>query len=40
MYFIVQIGMHRNAVPPWRQDLKMTAVFVAAVLAFHFLKRL
>jgi O-antigen/teichoic acid export membrane protein len=40
MYFIVQVGMTRNGVPPWRQDLKMTALFVSTVLAFHFLKRL
>jgi O-antigen/teichoic acid export membrane protein len=40
MYFMIQSGMHRNGVPPWRQDLKMTALFLSAVLAFHFLKRI
>ncbi|MGD0796997.1 MAG: oligosaccharide flippase family protein [Acidobacteriaceae bacterium] len=40
MYLIIQLGLHRNGVGPWRQDLKMTALFVSTVLAFHFLKRL
>lgn len=40
LYVSMQIGMQRNRVGVWSQDLKMTAVFVSVVLAFHYLKHL
>lgn len=40
LYFVIQYGVTREGVKPWRQDLLMTACFIAALLAFHSLKRL
>ncbi len=40
LYISMQIGMQRNKVGVWNQDLKMTALFVSVVLALHYLKRI
>jgi O-antigen/teichoic acid export membrane protein len=40
LYITMEIGLTRNGVPPWRQDLKMTAVFVSLVVALHYVKHL
>jgi len=40
LYLSMQFGMSRQGVGVWRQDMKMTAVFVSTVLALHFLKQL
>lgn len=40
LYVAIQLGLTRNGVGPWLQDLKMTALFVSTVLALHYLKGL
>jgi O-antigen/teichoic acid export membrane protein len=40
LYVAMQIGMQRNKVGVWAQDLKMTALFISTVLALHYLKYL
>jgi O-antigen/teichoic acid export membrane protein len=40
LYFVIQTGVSRQGIRPWRQDLGMTAVFIATLLAFRFLKHL
>jgi O-antigen/teichoic acid export membrane protein len=40
LYLAIQFGLWRRSIGLWRQDLKMTAVFVSTVLIFHFLKQL
>jgi O-antigen/teichoic acid export membrane protein len=38
LYFVIQTGVSREGIRPWKQDLGMTAVFLAILLAFRFLK--
>ena len=38
LYLAIQWGLSREALRPWRQDLKMTALFIGAVLLLHGLK--
>jgi O-antigen/teichoic acid export membrane protein len=40
VYLVVQFGATREGLRPLRQDLKTTAIFIATILAFHYLKRL
>jgi O-antigen/teichoic acid export membrane protein len=40
LYFVIQYGMTRHRVPPWRQDLEMTAIFISMLLTLQFIKRL
>lgn len=38
LYFVIQTGVSRQGIRPWRQDLGMTAVFIAILLLFRSLK--
>lgn len=40
LYFVIQFGVTRQGIRPWRQDLLMTAAFIAILLGFHSLKLL
>jgi O-antigen/teichoic acid export membrane protein len=40
LYFVIQYGVTRQKVRPWRQDVLMTAVFISITLGLHYLKRL
>jgi O-antigen/teichoic acid export membrane protein len=40
LYLAIQFGLWRQSIGLWRQDLKMTAVFVSTVLILHYLKQL
>ena len=40
LYFIIQIGVTRQDIHPWRQDLQMTLVFATLTAGLHFLKPL
>jgi O-antigen/teichoic acid export membrane protein len=40
LYFIIQIGVTRQNLNPWRQDLQMTLLFAALTAGLHFLKPL
>jgi hypothetical protein len=40
LYLSMQIGMKRNGVGVWAQDLKMTAIFAFTLLALHYLRHL
>jgi O-antigen/teichoic acid export membrane protein len=40
LYLAIQIGLTRQGFRPFRQDIEMTAFFIAAVLALHYMKRL
>jgi O-antigen/teichoic acid export membrane protein len=38
LYFVIEYGVTRQGLRPWKQDLSMTALFIATLLAFHYLK--
>jgi len=40
LYFAIQVGVTREGVRPWRQDLKMTGVFVSMLVGCFYLKQL
>jgi len=40
LYVVIQYGVTRQGIRPWRQDLEMTAVFLFTLFVFHYLKRL